>query len=77
MPQVGFHSLPVDDTSFEADALPTKPPWLDFILTSPDCWQWQSDLTFPYYCLSMCHLHLNMVELTFYIILLEEFSLDF
>ena len=28
--QAGFDPPPVDDTSYEADALPTKPPWLDF-----------------------------------------------
>ena len=28
MLQVGFEPPPVDDTSYEADALPTKPPWL-------------------------------------------------
>ena len=30
MSQVGFHPPPVDDTSYEADTLPTKPPRLDF-----------------------------------------------
>ena len=29
MPQAGFEPPLVDDTSYEADALPTKPPWLD------------------------------------------------
>ena len=30
MPQAGFDPPPVADTSYEADALPTKPPRLDF-----------------------------------------------
>ena len=29
MPQAGFKPHLVDDTSYEADAIPTKPPWLD------------------------------------------------
>ena len=29
MPQAGFDPPPVDDTSYEADALPTKPSRLD------------------------------------------------
>ena len=29
MPQAGFYPLPADDTSYEADALLTKPPLLD------------------------------------------------
>ena len=27
-PQAGFDPPPIDDTSYEADALPTKPPLL-------------------------------------------------
>ena len=29
MSQAGFDPPPADDTSYEADALLTKPPWLD------------------------------------------------
>ena len=32
--QAGFDPPPVDDTSYEADALLTKPPWLDVLKIS-------------------------------------------
>ena len=29
MPQTGFNPPFADDASYEADTIPTKPPWLD------------------------------------------------
>ena len=31
MPQARLYPPPADDTSYEADALPTKPQWLDSV----------------------------------------------
>ena len=46
LPQAGFEPLPADDTSYEADALSTKPPLLDtnWILDFQNRKRVQSDL---------------------------------